>query len=491
MTRWIIFILSLAAGLFGSNLEMSAQNRASCSYTVDKVMTAYEAGQFRVIRTRGTSHKIHPHGTHILAHDDGLYRLSDGAFFDQFTSGFFSPDGQYLAVTGEGIYRLSDLQLVVPARWERIFIANGEGIIGTGSIAFSPNGEYASITGASSYRKEAESQSTEGYGVFRLSDGQQMIESDSYVIYFSADSLYASTWDGVFRLSDGQKLYTTDHYVAPFSPDGAYASTRDGVLRLSDGVIVFNPGDSVYFTPDMAYAVAPFDGVFRVSDGQRLYPLNHAVPYAQAPLFSVNSQYVAIPDEGTTSQRAGVSVYRIADGTLLFEFDGSGNLSFSPDGSLIAVGNDGVYRLSNGEKLFNIQDEGWRRAEFSSDGAYLSGNDIYRVSDGALLIDFEDWWPLTTFSPDSRYVAVSYDGLYRLSDQHKLLDTKGWLSFTSDSDFIHLFNDPLETSKPSIYRISDGRRFENLSLIDEACGILSTGDSFLLVEPAQNAQKVP
>ena len=279
----VILLIALASSYILSNLRVDG-------YTIDEVMSAYEAGQFRVIRTNSTNLLMSSDGTYVSAVGDGLYRLSDGMFFEQFDNAFFSPNGQYLVQAKDGIYRLSDLQKIVPVKQEKIIIANGEHAVFTGDIIFSMNGEYVSISGAGRYREDAESLSTEGYGVYRLSDGQQIVKSDSYSIYFSPDSFYASTDEGIFQLSDGQKLFEQHH----FSPDSQYIySINTGMMRLSDGEKLFDVSGEVYFTPDMAYVIISEDGVYRLSDGERLYNIEPIQMFSH-PIFSSNLEYMAI-----------------------------------------------------------------------------------------------------------------------------------------------------------------------------------------------------
>jgi hypothetical protein len=481
-------ILILAALVILAWASLNRQSgQVSDGSAIDDLLAAYEAGQFRVILTGNTPPIASPDGAYILS--DGLYRVSDGRFFEQFDNAYFSPDGRYLVQRRDGVYRIHDLLQVVPIRSERIMIANGEHVVITGNVGFSDNGEYVTITGAGRYREESDSPSADGYGVFRLSDGKQIVESDSLVISFSSDSAYAATQEGIFRLSDGEKLFQitspSGGIAHPqFSPDSAFVyAAYAGVFRLSDGVKVLETDDEIYFTPDMMYVVATSEGVFRISDWQRLYPLNHDPVYAYPPVFSANGQYVAIPDEGQPPEINHTFVYRVHDGALLFEIDGISSASFSPDGTTIAINNDGVYRLSDQQRLFEIQGEvgSW---EFSNENAYFvaSYDGIYRIADGQKLFDLKGGDHVVTFSPDGEHVAIDNDGLYRLSDQQKVFDLDGVVrSFTDDGAYIHV--DSMSGDPDfSIYNVKNGRRFEHVELLDVSSGLLRVGNTVVVID---------
>jgi hypothetical protein len=450
-------ILALIALIVLVWLSLKRQSeQVSDGSAIGDLLAAYEAGQFRTIYTRNTSPIASPDGAYILS--DGLYRVSDGRFFEQFDNAYFSPDGRYLVQRREGVYRIHDFLQVVPIRSERIVIANGEHVVITGNVEFSDNGEYVAITGAGRYREESDSPSADGYGVFRLSDGRQVVESDSLVINFSPDSAYAATQEGIFRLSGGEKLF---QITSPF-----------GVTHPQ-------------FSPDSAFVYAAYDGVFRISDGQRLYPLDHDPVYGHPPIFSANGQYVAIPDEGQPPEINHTFVYRVHNGAKLFEVDEIYGTSFSPDGTMIAISNDGVYRLSDQQRLFEISGEiGSFGRQFSNNNAYYiaSYDGIYRISDGQKLFDLKGRDHSVTFSPDGEHVAIDNDGLYRLSSQQKVFDIDGIVrSFTDDGAYINvgfLSGDP----DFSIYNVKNGRRFEHVELLDVSSGLLGVGNTVLVID---------
>lgn len=475
---WAFLLATIVTLVYLGSQNIQFQSKSA--YTADEVMTAYENGQFRVIHTQNTNMAWTPNFEYVSVLRDGTYRISDGALISEIsgnTAFVFSPDGQYLVRQGDGIYSLPNFQKIVPARAEGISIANGEHIVVTGEITFSRNSQYVAIMGAGWYREEAESQSTEGYGVFRLSDGVQVVESDSFSIRFSANSEYASTQDGVFRLSDGEQLFEGDYTV--FSPDTQYVYIYPhGVFRLHDSVQIIETAqpDNRYsapveatFSPDSDYFLSANDGVYRLSDGELLYPLSYTPAYGSPPYFINNSQYLVIPD----------GVYRIDDGELLFAWDW--DMDVSPTQDIIHIHNN-VYRLSNQQRLFSIEDD-WN-TRFSNQGTYFSaGNDgIYRVADGEFILSLQGISGYrTVFSPDEQYVTIDSRGLFNLNTQEQLFEIDGYVTtFTPDSEYFFAFDDT-----PTIYRVSDGHQYDHVWLIDIANGILQVGNTILVIDETQ------
>lgn len=451
----LILVTIILLGLLPQNNTQSAQE--DTGYTIAEVIAAYEGGQFRVIYTRGVFLHSSPNGTYISVYDDGLYRVNDGAFFEQFDIAIFSHDERYLAQNRDGIYRASDFELIIPIVPEEIWINNGDHVIVTGSTDFSPDGEYVSVTGA---------------GVYRLSDGAKIIQTDSLEINFSPDSNYIATQEGVYRLSDGAKLFDMYGYYPNFSYDSAYAyAWTDGVYRISDGERLFDISSAVSFTPDMEYAVALGNGVYHLSDGERLYDVEEGGAW---PAYSPDGQYMAITNDG---------IYHIASGERLFAIQSSA--IFSPDGRFVAASRDGVYRLSDGQQLFSISGV---VQNFSEDGTLLivsgltfGGGGIYRISDGHNLIPAPYG---AVISHDGHYVAVGTVGLFRLSDGQQLFDIESSvIEFTPNDDYI--------MASGTVYRVSDGRYYPGLRLLNVSAGVMAIGNAILIVDPTQHIQSIP
>lgn len=458
MSLRLIVIVCLILGVLP--VVGAPPSSASKEFTLDDILTAYEAGQFRVIHTRANSLAVSSSdGRYISARGDGIYRVADGAYFDYFDAASFSPDGQYVIQNYDGIYRLSDRVKVVDA-------PNNA----TSQIRFSDNGAYVSVAEV---------------GVYRLSDGQQIVVTDNSAI-FSADSSMVAVTGGVFRLSDGQKLLETGGSApAHFSLDDAYVWS-DAVYRLSDGQRLFdvNSPHGVWFTPDMTYAVIPENGVYRLRDGERLYALDQYIPYlAGFPILSANSEYMAIHYMG---------VYRIRDGAQVLDFPdyeaGADflDMTFNRDSTLIAISKDGVYRLSDGHRLFEIGYSQLAYNYFSSDRQYLAADGIYRLADGQRLFDIG--WSYAIFSPSNTYVALPHDGVYRLSDQHRLFEIAGSVrDFSPDEAYLHVGY----VTDVGVYRLRDGYQYRGLRILHVAAGIMAIGNTVIVIDPAQNNQALP
>jgi hypothetical protein len=123
ITWWSVCISGIVAS--GHTLA----NQFSRGYTIDEVIAAYEAGQFRVIYTRGEWLAVSPDGAYIHAQGDSVYRVGDGMVFEQFDRGLFSPDGMYVVENYDGVYRLSDGVEIVDTTYaatsEVVFSDNG------------------------------------------------------------------------------------------------------------------------------------------------------------------------------------------------------------------------------------------------------------------------------------------------------------------------------------------------------------------------------
>lgn len=483
-TRPFLLMVILLVVLFAPMTHRANPITTSCNFTLSAVISAYELGQYAALQTGSDEHILSPDAAYVLAVGDALYSLKDDTVFTDLDTGLFSPDGRHLAIRGEGIYRVADGELIVPARAESIRF--GDGAWGTGEIKFSPDGTFVAISGAGLYRTYADTSSTEGYGVFRLSDGQQIIATDSFSIEFSMDSVYVSTHEGVFRLSDVERIVATEDYTAEFSADGLYAFTRNGLFHLSDHVFLEAIFGEVVLTPDRQYAIVPFEGTFRLPDGERLYTLRHNSVYAHPPHVSSDSQYVIIPHDTLESTPTSnqTFVYRIADGTQLFAVEGL-NAAFSPDSAFVALP-DGVYRLADQQRVLALQDNMWR--SFSRDSNYFATDEgVYRLNDGVRLINFSRPFASVEFSPDSRYVAVSREGVYRLSDLKQVLWVQeGYIGFTDDSDLITIwYPDPNGDYSFGLVRLSDGRHFQNVRVLSASCGILSVENNIVIIEAVQ------
>jgi WD40 repeat protein len=459
--RLMVLVLTIIAvsGQLTPYSELSAQ--VEHDYTISEVIAAYEAGQFRVIQTRSVWMHSSPDGSHVAASSDGVYRISDGAFFPQYDKAIFSPDGLYVAQQDDGVYRISD------------------------------NHKLFEIGALPRFTDDSEYLAAEGYGVFRLSDGYKLFDiddsdaySDGYVYsFFSHFSPYGNyvvvDKDGVYRLSDQHKLFDieTEGLTVTFSSNEQYvASMGDGVYRLNDGQKLFNFIGAT-FSPNGEYVVN--SGVmYRLSDGAKVLEIADNFNW----MLSADGAYIAVATDGVYNTETGERLFRISSDNLV-------RFAFSPNGLYVAVSNDGLYGLSDGTKHFDIT--GFF-PEFSPNAAFLmtsgscfqSPGSVYRVSDGYRLFDLPCG---ATFSPDGLYAAVGTVGLYSLSDGQPLFEIEEVnTTFSDDGNYIIASS----ADSDSVYRVRDGYGYQGLQLLNIPAGIMAIGNTILVVDQSQNSQQL-
>lgn len=420
--------------------ETTIHNRI---FTLDEVMTAYAEGRYRTFSTAGDWLVLSADAAHSIANRDGIYRLSDGTkIADIENIAAFSPDGRYVAIREDGVYQLPEFNKVFDVNFEPIELWWGGREHRTyairGDITFSPDSAYVGITGDGVYRL------VDGHKVIDTST-QEVIHSQSLLILFSSDSSLATTATGIYRLIDSQLLLAINTDGARFSPNLAYVTNGEGVYRLSDGIELLDIQGEVFFTPDNILAVAEdgiyrlsdgeqlvarnfsfsyphypifspdslymivnqlilsetpteFGGVYRLSDGERLF-------ISSGARFSPDGAFVLLMDDG---------VYRLDDQRLLFELDKPLLLfppAFSPDGAYLGT-EHGIYRMVDGQKLFETY-----TSTFSPDGNYVAFqmDGVYRLSDRQHLFYIDGG--AYEFSVESDYLIRSnYPVVYRIRD---------------------------------------------------------------------------
>ncbi len=449
-------ITLIIVALFGLSAPLIAQEDEG--YTVAELIAAYEAGQFRILHTRSVWLHASPDGSYVSASSDGVYRISDGAFFKKHSSATFSPDSQYVAVEYDGVYRLSD--------WQKMFDIGG-------LPKFSANSQYAAV---------------EGYGVFRLRDGKKLFHIDdsdaytpdgyyySFYTHFSPDgSFVAIDKDGVYRLSDQHKLFniTSEALCVTFSHDSTYVALfNDGVYALDSGRKMFDISENASycgfssFSKDDNYFIVSGDAIYQMNSGQKLFDIDGGLP-----TYSPDGEYIAISYDG---------IYHIETGEKILPIPG--DAVFSPNNQYVAASKDGLYKLSDQHKLFEI---GGLASIFSEDSMFLvvsgfSSNNggVYQVRNGEKLFSSPSG---ATFSPDGQYTAVGRDGFYRLKNTQRLfkieeINTK----FSADGEYIF--------APGAVYRVSDGHRYPGLRFLDIDAGIMAVGNTILVVDPTLEDQ---
>ena len=450
-------------------------------YTIDDVLAFYESGNFYAIETNSTYMFSTRDGRYVLA--GGLYRVSDGIFWDQFDNAYFSPDGQYLLQISDGVYRVDNQELVVSIQYEQLSNESGTVI---GNAQFTNDSQYVAISGAGIYREQATNQSTDGYGVFRLSDSQRVIASDSLFIELSANSAYASTEEGIYSLNSGERLFDTDG-IAGFSPNSQFVyGNTIGVIRISDGSQIASPVNAnIVFSPDSMLVLIPELGMYRLDDGELLFALDHESVFGRTPVFTYDGNYFAIDImvQGTDTYSHTV-IYETETGQEILNVAMD---RFSPGGGFVISVEDGIYALNSQQRIFDF--EGLNvGVSFSRNDEYvfLSSSGVYSVADQQNIINIVESVRSIAFSDDGQYVAVEGYGLYNLSDGRKLFDLEGYIrGFTEDGAYLQVGRNASDPDV-GIYRLSDGHKFHGLQLLNTECGLLQS-QNFIIVVPNESS----
>lgn len=449
----VIVVVFALSGQFFIYDGLSAQSDEG--YTISEVMAAYDAGQFRVIHTKSVWLHTSPDGSYVAATSDGVYRISDSAYFPHYERAIFSPDSLYVAEEGDGVYRLTD----------------GHKMFAIGALPrFSADSQYVAA---------------DGYGLFRLSDGEKLYHIDDsdkysedgtvytfYSHFSSAGNYVVIDKDGVYDLANQRKIFDIEHegLVVRFSSDEQYAiSADDGVYRLIDGEKLFDIEGFGSFSPNNTYIVS-WKAVHRLSDGAKVLDIPDYAPWQ----FSLDNNLIAVDEVGVYNLNTGEKVMPITADAV-----------FSPDGLYVAVSRDGLYRLSDQTKRFDIAGS---LPKFSEDSAFLytSGGytdfddlgSVYRVSDGHRLLSFDYYAKL---SSDGLYAAVDADVLYRLSDGQRLFAIEGHVITFSDDDNYIIASD-------GVYRMSDGYHYQGLEILDISAGVLAVGNTVLVIDRTETSQ---
>ena len=211
-------------------------------------------------------------------------------------------------------------------------------------------------------------------------------------------------------------------------------------------------------SPDRSMVAAISDNkayVWNTSDGKQVAAMDGQRAMNGGLAFSPDSKYLAAPGQDNT-----IVVWRMSDQTILGTIScpsAASNVTFSPDGALLAASSNGVislFQLSDGKMRYQVN--GYSLA-FSSDGktmAVAGGNydngriTIYNSINGKPKIDFASDGGSLAFSPDGKLLAVGGSALLLLqtsdgklvksldnpapygplvfSPDGKLLGTAGW-----------------------------------------------------------------
>lgn len=360
-----------------------------------------------------------------------IWRVSDGELMrtqelDVYVNSIaFSPDGLYYALgTEKGVrfFQLSDGGLAG--------ILDGDSV---SYLSFSPDGSHlACCSGVTTQ-------------VWRIADSLNVCTLEGFtapvgnITFFADDSCLASTGEEInlWRLSDGtlvRSLQAGGNGFITFSPKGdflALASDDNTVQlrRYPDGAFMHTlEGHTerltgIAISPDGAFlASGSYDEtvrLWRVADGKPVHILRGHAGEVGSIAFSPDGACLA----------AGSQIWNVSDGALLHVLEGSGgrDVVFSLDGACLASCSR-IWSASDGLLLYELKevsDSG--NVKFSPDGSIIASAayddhtvHLRRVADGALVHTLEGpcgivWTQVcTSFSPDGTLLATGFSDPYSL-----------------------------------------------------------------------------
>jgi hypothetical protein len=227
---------------------------------------------------------ISPDGRFAWARNATLVRVDSGKVVSPTLNVVrFTPNWRWAVVYGIGVFDLSsDAQTPV---------INLDGVE---NITISPLGEYFATP----------------QGVFRLSDGDQLIDTQHLNLpeftFAPDDTTVVIRGDGLYNLEPPRILHDLQSF-GDYHANGRYVSSDDRIVRTTDGNIVFESKDgrfpTLIISPDGSLVAIARDGVYTSATGERLFSID-ALPYT----FSVDSAYLAVRGRERTA------IYRTSDG---------------------------------------------------------------------------------------------------------------------------------------------------------------------------------
>ncbi len=222
----------------------------------------------------------------------------------------------------------------------------------------------------------------------------------------------------------------------------------------------------VAFSPDGQVLVSgDRDGVIQFWDAADGTPIRSINQGSQISCIAIS------PDgEILASSYNPIRLWRMSDGSLIRELDGRGDISFSPDGQILASGGDAgvikLWRVSDGSLIRTIDTTGCNTVAFSPDGELLASGHtddavrLWRVANGELvrtLTGHRDTIMSLSFSPDGLRLASACQDrqprVWQVSDGALLFTLSGgWgVSYSPDGRTLMTMSNSL-----SVYRAADG-----------------------------------
>jgi WD40 repeat protein len=184
--------------------------------------------------------------------------------------------------------------------------------------------------------------------------------------------------DGVYNLPDGSLRFALSGVgnrtvpFARFSPDGALVMVyHDGVYDLETGERRADLSISTSFVPITNERLVTEDGIYDLTSGELIYDLSGHRDYGKPGLtlrFLPDQRFAAV----SLGDFQPVTLIDVETGIVLAELE---DLQFatSPDGTMLAVAEDGVYPLGSETPIFTLPETSHEYTpQFSPDSALVS-----------------------------------------------------------------------------------------------------------------------
>lgn len=386
-------------------------------------------------------------------------------YSDFFNACTLSPDGSKVAITSSA--NIIDVWNVF--KTELVSTMSGY----SGPLAFSPNGDFL-ITGGPDAIRLWESDSG---NFLRIIDNTSVINNtgvERIGVSPNGQNLAVGFSNGiikVFQLSDGSLLGSIIDGVGQYN-DIIFSPVQQAIITIQNTSIIFwNIQDSAIIkklggfqvieknvelmSNDQQILIGLDDGtgeIFDVSTGSQVKQIGSPIARDNYYKGYIDFNIVTLSPNGNmlasspfgTQPESGVILRSTIDNSLLhtipIQFRGSDALIFSPDGSILAVGEMYASVDFNGQEnywgvlnLWNVLDgkliksiDGYSfPVAFSPDGQYLASGGgvidntvrVWRISDGAMVQSFQhtDRLYSIAFTPDGQFIASGgRDNLIRI-----------------------------------------------------------------------------
>lgn len=231
-------------------------------------------------------------------------------------------------------------------------------------------------------------------GVYDVASGKQRFPFQGINPHFSPDGTLVAVYnDGVYEVATGKRRFSLS---LPDSRD------LQSSLRISDNIRYTK--DFLLFSSDNQLLAVFEDGVYETASGRKLYSITRDATFS--------------PDSRLIDTNGGIRDART--GAMIAELEGGAQ--FSPDGSVVAIRGKGVYDTVNFIQLFPLRPVVWRD---------IGGMDPYSpksIADNGF----------TDFSPDSKLLAVSGEGVFEIATREKLFNLRqaGFVHFSPDGKLV-------------------------------------------------------